>query len=383
MKIYSNELYLEYKCLAGDCPETCCSGWRIIVDDETKERYMHKKGFGGFALRAGLSGPDDNYFNYDAGSCIFHDLKGLCRIQKKFGTEYMPEICRRFPREVRNYGSFAIENTDLSCIGQSLMLLKREKRPEMILRDGECEGAARGSNEDPQFARIILDSWKEFMDMTKLSPGDMTSYKALDLILKTMLFWCIYAQEAVLSHSEMKLVREENMPLAFYRKYAASDPDPDRLYLPMPIMALNRIINTDIDMEDERILSRINRAIEWYHRKYDLKTEIEGQRLWLKNVEEFFKEDPFRMEAILRYLLYYFQQCYPENYENYSFVHFAVTGIMHVNTVLFLWNNYARKKQLTVEVMADLITAYERGVCHNNAIQREMYDIVCDYLPIG
>ncbi|MCR4635207.1 MAG: flagellin lysine-N-methylase [Butyrivibrio sp.] len=383
MKVLKNELFDEFKCLAGECPETCCYGWRIIVDDKTKERILEKDGIWGKCLRLSLSGPDKNYFNYDSGSCIFHGMSGLCSIQKKLGVEYMPEICRKYPREIRNYGTFATKNLDLSCIHVSNMLLSRDKRPSLIECDEEIERVRHGSNDDPQFEEIVLTSQKELIQMLKVKPQLLYDPVTMDRILHSLLAYCQYAQDTVLEHKDMKLTKDDGRPLYFYDLCKTDDmPDAGRSYFPLPIMALNRLINTQFDMQDSRPFSMINRTIEWYHHKFDLKTEIEGQKVWKSMVTDFIREDPTRMEALLRYLQYDVQQCYSEIYENYSFVHFAVSAIMHVNMFLFLMINYNRRKKLTPQKMAALLSAYERAACHNLGLQKDMYAIVCDYLPV-
>lgn len=383
MKILKNELFDEFNCLAGDCPETCCYGWRIVVDEDTRKRILEKEGAPGFFLKRCLGGPDRNYFNYECNSCFFHDLHGLCGIQKKIGTEYMPEICRRYPREIRNYGTFGTKNLDLSCIEVSRMLLLRDRRPQLIWCDEPCERECHGSNEDPQFQEIVLDSQKQMIEMLQLPLIKMADAGALDVILHAMLSYAQFAQAACLSHEEMKLTQDGNGPMGFYETCLQGDiPDENRSYFPLPIMALNRMINTDFDREDARRFAKINRIISWYHLKFDLKTEIDGQKIWTGMVKDFFGEDPSRMEVMLRYLQYDIQQCYAEIYENYSFVHSVVLSIMHVNMLLFLSVNYARKKELTPDAQASIISAYERGACHNFRVQRDMYEIACDYLPI-
>lgn len=27
--------YKEFSCIAGACPDTCCAGWQIVIDDKT------------------------------------------------------------------------------------------------------------------------------------------------------------------------------------------------------------------------------------------------------------------------------------------------------------------------------------------------------------
>lgn len=39
--------YNKFHCVAGECPDTCCAGWAIMIDDHTKKRYqMRKDAFG-------------------------------------------------------------------------------------------------------------------------------------------------------------------------------------------------------------------------------------------------------------------------------------------------------------------------------------------------
>ena len=383
MKVLKNELFDEFKCLAGDCPQTCCYGWRIIVDKETKNRMLNKNGIWGKSFRLCLSGPDKNYFNYDSGSCLFHGLGGLCNIQKKLGCEYMPEICRKYPREIRSYGSFGTKHLDLSCIHVSQMLIERPNRPVLIICNEDCERDRHGSNDDPLFEEIILDSQQEIINMLQIRPQLMYDPVTMDRILHALFSYCQYAQKTVLEHKDAKLTKANGKPSYFYELCKGENmPDIERTYFPLPIMALNRLINTQFDLQDSRPFAMINRTIEWYHHKFDMKTEIEGQKIWSKMVKDFIREDPFRMEVLLRYLMYDVQQCYGEIYENYSFVHFAVSAIMHVNMYLFLMINYNRKKKLSPKSMAMLLSAYEKAACHNLGLQKDMYKIVCDYLPV-
>lgn len=36
--------YKEFVCAAGDCPDTCCAGWDVVVDEETAARYAAVEG---------------------------------------------------------------------------------------------------------------------------------------------------------------------------------------------------------------------------------------------------------------------------------------------------------------------------------------------------
>ena len=39
MKYLISDLYSDYECIGGECPETCCGGWDIVIDDKSYEKY--------------------------------------------------------------------------------------------------------------------------------------------------------------------------------------------------------------------------------------------------------------------------------------------------------------------------------------------------------
>ena len=39
MEIRYPEYYKQFRCLAGECPDTCCVAWEIRVDRETAGLY--------------------------------------------------------------------------------------------------------------------------------------------------------------------------------------------------------------------------------------------------------------------------------------------------------------------------------------------------------
>ena len=31
------DYYRQFTCIGGECPDTCCAGWEIVIDDKTLE----------------------------------------------------------------------------------------------------------------------------------------------------------------------------------------------------------------------------------------------------------------------------------------------------------------------------------------------------------
>ena len=39
MKIVKPTFYKTFKCIAGDCPDSCCQGWEVDADSDSLEYY--------------------------------------------------------------------------------------------------------------------------------------------------------------------------------------------------------------------------------------------------------------------------------------------------------------------------------------------------------
>ena len=36
--IIALDYFDRFKCIGGDCPRTCCNGWKVIIDNDTYEK---------------------------------------------------------------------------------------------------------------------------------------------------------------------------------------------------------------------------------------------------------------------------------------------------------------------------------------------------------
>lgn len=98
---YILALYPEFVCLAGRCPATCCSGWKIVVDTDAYERFQNLEDEN---LRRDIiehiAGENAQYhFRHQKnGDCAMLDADGLCRIQRNTDEQMLCNTCRKFPR---------------------------------------------------------------------------------------------------------------------------------------------------------------------------------------------------------------------------------------------------------------------------------------------
>lgn len=108
---YTPEWMRDFYCLGTDCPNTCCKGWNIPVDQAHAEKYenlddselspilmnIFKK------IRVKKNGKQENrYFlkllDQEGDLCPLLDKTRMCRLQKKYGSEILCTTCYFFPK---------------------------------------------------------------------------------------------------------------------------------------------------------------------------------------------------------------------------------------------------------------------------------------------
>ena len=108
------EYFKGFRCLAGDCKESCCrAGWEIPLDPETFEFY---KKCGVEIEKNTYSDPDgDIVFKHREDlSCPYLQADGLCGLYIKTGGR-LCEICDKYPRFFEEYEGFAEAGLSPSC----------------------------------------------------------------------------------------------------------------------------------------------------------------------------------------------------------------------------------------------------------------------------
>ena len=152
MLIRVPDYYDKFRCLAGECPHSCCEKWEVVVDEDTASRYASVPGALGEKLRAALQrdAEGDFCFPLNGGRCPFLDGENLCEIHRKLGQEATSITCREHPRFTEDYGAFREITLSASCPAANALLLG-SREP---LRFLETETEEPGEE---------ADEWLEFL----------------------------------------------------------------------------------------------------------------------------------------------------------------------------------------------------------------------------
>lgn len=120
MKIVKPTFYKDFKCIAGDCPDSCCQGWEVDADAESLEYYNTLDPSLEIKQRIDrvLSKDefDNNIFTLAPKKrCPFLNDENLCDMHIAIGGEHTPYTCRTFPRFIYDFGGTREIGVSFSC----------------------------------------------------------------------------------------------------------------------------------------------------------------------------------------------------------------------------------------------------------------------------
>lgn len=137
MRYLKPHFYDKFVCTAGACPDTCCAGWQIVIDEDSLERYKKEKGAFGERLRGSIDWEEECFFQ-NGRRCAFLNEENLCDLYKDMGPDALCETCRMYPRHVEEYEGLRELSLSLSCPEAAKIILSC-KEPVRFLEE-ETEG---------------------------------------------------------------------------------------------------------------------------------------------------------------------------------------------------------------------------------------------------
>ena len=116
------DFYDSFHCIGGKCPDNCCIGWELDIDDDTYEYYRSVKGPFGERLRENMSGAEKSSESESVsfrlqvdGRCPFLNSENLCDICLELGPDALCRICTDYPRYSFEWGDTIEKSLTLSC----------------------------------------------------------------------------------------------------------------------------------------------------------------------------------------------------------------------------------------------------------------------------
>lgn len=129
MVVTRPDFYKKFKCIADKCTDSCCVGWEIIVDRETKVKYNNMTGEFGEKIRANLVEDESNAtcFKLDENErCPFLNERNLCDIIINCGEDALCGICTEHPRFYNEFSESVECGLGLCCEEVCRLLLETD-----------------------------------------------------------------------------------------------------------------------------------------------------------------------------------------------------------------------------------------------------------------
>ena len=152
MQVFKPIYFDSFRCIAGQCPDSCCKEWDVQVDEASAALYRSLPGELGEQLRSVLKEEDgETVMTIIDGRCPMWREDGLCRIQAELGHDALCKTCREFPRLTHDYGDFVEKQLELSCPEAARLILSADFAPFLA---EECPGG-EAPEYDPEDMRLL------------------------------------------------------------------------------------------------------------------------------------------------------------------------------------------------------------------------------------
>lgn len=185
MRYIKPEYYDAFECIADRCPDTCCAGWQIVIDEASLEKYN----------AAGISGIDwtEGSFVQRNGRCSMLNNHNLCDLILQKGEDWLCETCKRYPRHVEEFDGLREYSLSLSCPVAAEMMLNRQEKLTFLVEEDDLAEPLEEEFEEFDFLLFtqLEDARKVLFAMVQNREAPMTERMVLALEMARQMQLCV------------------------------------------------------------------------------------------------------------------------------------------------------------------------------------------------
>lgn len=177
MKYIYPDYYDKFKCVASDCPCTCCAGWAIEINENSLERYRQ--------LGIVTVDYEEGIFLQDGTSqkrCLNLDNNGLCRLILAHGEDILCDTCRLFPRHIEEFEGVREYSLSISCPQVAKMLLSKEDAVTWRVKEDDTKDAEEYEDYEQEVYRSLAPLRDEILDILQQQRGKSLAARCLKVL---------------------------------------------------------------------------------------------------------------------------------------------------------------------------------------------------------
>lgn len=184
MRIVKQDFWNQYKCIADKCPATCCSGWQIMVDDDSMKKFEKYEGPYKANINNSIDWIDNCILQTENGDCAFLSESGLCDLIINEGERMLCDTCRLYPRHVEEYEDLREWCMSLSCPEIARIVVESERSTSFIIEDNDDDDPLE--EEFEEFDLILFTKFQDSRDtiFKILQHNKLSIEKRMGLILE-------------------------------------------------------------------------------------------------------------------------------------------------------------------------------------------------------
>ena len=356
--------YKDFVCLATECPNTCCRGWHISIDDDTVERYREEQGAEGFRLKAMMSFGENKEVRRVLGRCTNETKEGLCRLQRKGRTDLMPEVCRVFPRRGVLIGEDMEVTFELSCPLSARLFLENASDLHLVTYEGEDTIPVWIQDKfDKEYYDDILKIRDKVTDYVNC--GDYT----LPRIMNNLYEYFRNLHKSVLAE-------EKDIT-----KIPIEDKDKDKgiasselTYNFYSFAMFDKILMNDLDDGRFKLENPLYKFTTKYNKVFGKMTAAEADVFFHQTVTKIIEEYPFFSEKYKGYLTYFLIQTLYSSYETVTFYREYLLGMVYLMALITtdVVDYVNGRDMLSTDRQVENINACERRFRHNVTVRKNV-----------
>ncbi len=372
-------LLQHFECIADRCPDNCCHGWAIPVDDATYQRWNGlQEGELKQALQASIkpaleAGGSAHVLQQDAQRSCAHLLSdGMCYVQQQLGHEVLPRTCREYPRVAVGSELLQTDSANLSC-PEIVRLVIQEKNFKMLFSSAVVSASDSNALEK---VIISLDKLTNVALPISVVRSGITLFYLTSKVLELM----SSVQQGALSSGLLKKISKANsksvtkqlkiLEQAYQTGELQSDDQGGVLFWSF----VGRLASCDMLQELRSLLDK--HGLEGL---YDEQNEAAQYAAYLK-LKAFIKNQ--RHQAVARKWESSLRSYLIVKLRNHGFPHNPIEGNFLVNILdcsislaaiqLWLWLLAKEQKTISEKELVAIIYKVERAFIHNNAFYQQL-----------
>lgn len=279
-------------------------------------------------------------------------------MQRTIGTDYMPLVCRQYPRVWQHYGPFAEEALFLSCPEAARLFLEHLDDLSYVTSEREVTYERWGTNDDEAYLHwlvelreaMIRELWDSSRSLPQILAGLMAAMREV--------------QQSFIAGEDLKDIAE----------LMQTHNHEDELHIPAQVTD-QMLTNGFYHVRLKKVSPILYRLCRRYFACFDPLTAAQADARADELRHALYAAHPELDHVMRGYLVYGLQVSFLEVYEDYSFVKRMAHEIMHMHILeLLLALHDEQKQSLTREELALLIAVYDRRGRHNDDVAAGMYE---------